>query len=335
MRVFVTGASGLVGSHTAERLRARGHDVVAFVRPTSDASFLERLGVKRIVGHLGDAPAQLAMAMAGCDAVVHAAAILFERVPPEIYHQVNVEGTERVLRAAGAAGARRALYISSVAVYGGRTDGRRVVEGEWLDRDIAGADRYGRSKRAAERTAWRLHDEGVVRLRTVRPGAVYGERDRAFTPWLARFARLPLLPLPGGGHHTVPVVYAGNVADGAVAALEREEAAGRAYNLSADGPLTARALIETFGRALGHVPRVVSAPEALFMAAAGIGDGVLGLLPGIPDLRLRRTARLLLDDNPYDDSRARQELDWQATVPTAQALTRTAAWWCGRAAAPG
>lgn len=327
MRIFLTGGTGLLGSHVAERLRAHGHEVLALARRTSDTSLLRHLGVELVTGDVRDPPNRLAGAMVGCDAVVHAAAVLFRRGAGEsVYRTVNVEGTERVLRAAAAAGASRVVHVSSIAVYGavGRVP---ITEELWRTGTIPARAYYPRSKREAEAVAWRLHEAGVVRLTTVRPGMVYGERDRWFTPGIARVASLPVVPLPRGGHSTLPMVYAGNVADAIVAALERSESIGRAYNLTAERPLSVREILETFGRALGRVPRVISVPAALAISAAAVGDVILRVLPGFGQPALGRLARRLSRDDPYDTTRARRELAWRARVPPEDALARTAAWY--------
>lgn len=330
MRVFVTGATGLVGSHLVERLRGRGDEVIALVRASSDVAFLRGLGVEFVEGDLADPQERLARAMDGCDTVVHAAALIYGEHTPEAYARVNVEGTERVLRAAGAAGARRAVHVSSVAVYG--VVARPVGEDAWLAHPVAAGNVYARSKRDAERAAWRVHGEGVVAVTTVRPGVVYGERDRLFTPILMRVLRLPLLPLPGGGGTTLPVVYAGNVAAGIMAALDREEAAGRAYALSGDDGLTARLLLERLGTAAGRRPRLVPVPGWPVRAAGALGDMLRPVLPAVASTGLKRAAWLALHDNPYETARARAELDWSAAqLPAAEALRRTGAWWRARA----
>ncbi|HLU25761.1 MAG TPA: NAD-dependent epimerase/dehydratase family protein [Longimicrobiales bacterium] len=327
MRVFLTGGTGFLGSHVAERLLAHGHEVRALARRGADTSFLRQLGVELVTGDLRDPPGRLAELMAGCDALVHAAALLFRRGMGEsAYRTVNVEGTERVLRAAAASGASRVVHVSSVAVYGavGRVP---ITEDLWQTGTIPARAYYPRSKREAEAVAWRLHEAGVVRLTTVRPGMVYGERDRWFTPGIARITSLPVVPLPRGGHSTLPMVYAGNVADGIVAALERSESIGRAYNLTAERPLTVREIIETFGRVLGRVPRVVSVPTALALSVAAVGDVILRVLPGFGQPALGRLVRRLSRDDPYDTTRARRELGWQPRVAPEEALARTAAWY--------
>jgi len=169
-----------------------------------------------------------------------------------------------------------------------------------------------------------------VRLTVVRPGVVYGTGDRWFTPRLARVVSLPVVPLPAGGRHTVPLVYAGNLADGIVAALERDAAVGRAYNLSADEPVRVREVAEVFARAMRRRPRIVSVPSSLLLFAAVAGDAVARLLPGQGEPGLRRAVGRLLGDDPYDTTRARRELGWSSRVAPAEALARTARWYRAR-----
>ena len=327
MRVFVTGATGLVGSHVAAQLVARGDAVRVLVRARTARSVPVVPGAEVVVGDALEPEEVLAARLAGCDAVVHAAALVFRRGGWDVYRRANVEATERVLAAAARAGAARVVHVSSVAVYGGSGEEARLVEEEWLDRPIPEWNVYARSKREAEQAAWRAHEAGAVRVTTVRPAVIYGERDRHFTPWLARFARLPVVPLPGGGRANVPVVYAGNVARGIIAALDREAVVGRAYNLGMDLPVTARELVGGFARALGRSPRLAAVPAAPLAAVAGAVDLLLEALPWVNPPGLRRAFGYAVRGNPYDSTRARRELQWTELVDHAEALARTAAWW--------
>ncbi|MGH7482866.1 MAG: NAD-dependent epimerase/dehydratase family protein, partial [Longimicrobiales bacterium] len=217
MRWFITGGTGLIGSHLAALLAGRGESVRVLVRETSATAFLRGLGAELVVGDI-EAPAPvLARAIDGCDVVVHAAAILYpRRAGWERYRRVNVDAVDNVLGAAALAGVRRVVHVSSIAVYGRADRGDELDEDAWLRGEIPERAYYPRSKREAEVGAWAYHEAGTVRLTTVRPGVVYGERDRLFTRQLVRAARLPILPLPGGGRAKPPFVYAGNVAHGIV-----------------------------------------------------------------------------------------------------------------------
>lgn len=324
-RIFLTGGTGLIGSHVAERLRRRGEEVVALVRPTSDRRHLDALGCRVMEGDVLDSTDVLAAAMDDCAVVIHAAARVFERAGRKAFERINVDGTERVLRAAGLVGAR-VIHLSSVAVYSRvRPDGL-LTEDRWVEADPARQAPYQASKTRSERLGWRLHEEGSTRLTTLRPAVVYGERDRAATPLMVRFVTLPVVPLPGGGRTTLPVVYAGNVARGVLAAVDREASVGRAYNLAQDHPVTARDMVELLAAALDRPGRSVTVPARPLAALAAVVDHVTRWTP-LPGTDLRRGVRSLTQENPYDSSRARMELGWSNLVTHSEAIRRTIAWW--------
>jgi nucleoside-diphosphate-sugar epimerase len=329
MRVFLTGGTGLIGSHVAARLRDRGDDVVALVRSTSQTSHLVEIGCQPVVGDILDDPGVTAARIRGCDAVVHAAAKVFERGGRGAFARLNVGGTERVLEAAGRA-APRVVHVSSVAVYAGLPADRPLTEDRWTEADPDRQSPYAASKHLSERAAWRWHGAGDVRLTTVRPSVVYGERDRAATPIFVRYARLPVIPLVGGGRTTLPVVYAGNVARAIVAALDRDASIGRAYNLARDVPVTARDLARWLARDLGRRARLVSVPAGPARSAAAAIDMVSRLVPWAGQTDARRAVRSLSRDNPYLSSRARLELGWTGLIPHEEGVRRTMEWWRSR-----
>ncbi|MEJ2679129.1 MAG: NAD-dependent epimerase/dehydratase family protein [Gemmatimonadota bacterium] len=327
MRAYVTGGTGLLGSHIVEQLRRRGDDVRALVRPTSDTSFLESVGAELVRGDVLDAPDALAAGMRGCDVVVHAAALVFTRASWKRYVRINVEGTTRVLTAAGQAAAERVLHVSSVAAYGWTPDREWYREDDWLEPRVPHSLAYAHSKQASEARAWELHRAGVVRLTTVRPPVIYGERDRSATPVLARWASLRRIPVPGGARTPMPLVYAGNVARGVLAALDRRASIGRAYNLGQDVPVSLQEALAGFARGLGREPRFLMLPTRPAAALARVVDGLTKMVPGLSRTRARRAIRLVTRGNPYDSARARLELGWTNLTPHDVALRRTAEWW--------
>ncbi|HUG42293.1 MAG TPA: NAD(P)-dependent oxidoreductase [Longimicrobiales bacterium] len=325
-RVFLTGGTGLIGSHVAEQLRRRGDDVVALVRPTSDTTHLSATGCALVVGDVLDDVDAQAERMRGCDAVVHAAARVFLGGSRPTFLKENVDGTEHVLRAAALA-APRVIHLSSVAVYAGLPMDRPLTEERWTEADPERQNAYAASKHLSERAAWQLHDAGAIRLTTVRPSVVYGERDRAATPIMVRYATLPVVPLLAGGRLRLPLVYAGNVAAGVIAALDRPRAIGRAYNLALDEPARARDLVPWIGEELGRRRLAVTIPAALPRAAAAALEALGRVVPGAGRGGLRRAIRSLVIENPYDSSRARLELGWTGHVPHREGIRRTMAWW--------
>ncbi len=337
MKVFLTGGTGLVGSHVAERLLGEGHDVRALVRATGDASHLREVGAQLKEGDI-TRPESLAGALQGCEALVHAAAAVTVEAPWEVYREVNVEGTANVLRAAAEQGVRRAVHVSTVAVYGGAEVAKRdwVDENTPTDSPLGPEEVYGRSKRGAEEVAWRFHREGQLELSIVRPDVVYGERDRAALPRLARYASLPVVFTVGDGLSELPLVYAGNVAKGIVRALSSSHAAGRVYNLATDFPISQRELFELLAEELGRRPRFVPLPVGLATGAAW-GIERLARLRGLQrPVVSRRHIAFMGRGNPFVSERAREELPWEPEVGHAEGVRRAVEWYQrDRAAKPG
>lgn len=152
MKVFVTGATGFVGSHVARELATRGAALRLLVRRTSNLANLEGIPGDSVTGDLLE-PESLRSAVRGCDAVMHVAADyrLWVRDPDAMY-RANVEGTRALLRIAQEEGVRRCVYTSSVATMGFRSDGTIVDENTPVSlADMIG--HYKRSKFLAEQVA--------------------------------------------------------------------------------------------------------------------------------------------------------------------------------------
>lgn len=330
MKVFITGGTGLLGSHLADVLRGKGHEVVALVRAAADAGHLADLGCAVVEGDIRDEPDRLAPLMAGCTHVVHGAAMVYAGGEWPRVRAVNVDGTRNVLRAAQVSGARHAVHISSVAVYG-PADGP-ISESTPIDAPIPRSDLYARSKREAEEVARGIEAKRGLPVTVVRPSAVYGERDRLLLPAVAGILRLPLVPLFGPGDNTLPVVYAGNVADAIHLCLEAERG-GETFDVGFDHPLTQRELFALLAVGLGRNARFVPIPAALVRTGADILSRLGVGTPGAPHLPLERVARLALGENPYPSRRIRSELGWEPRHRHDDALPRTGRWFRERAAA--
>lgn len=323
MRVYLTGGSGLLGSHTAELLRRGDHEVVALHRRSSSTSFLEELGCELVEGDVRDEAATLAPGMAGCTHLVHGAAMVYGGGSWPRVRAVNVEGTRSVFEAAAQAGVPRAVHLSSVAVYG--TVEGPVDEDTPIDIPIPATDLYARSKREAEAEARALEaDEGLA-VSVLRPAAVYGERDRLMSPTLADMVRRPVTFLMGKGDNHLPVVYAGNVAQAVVRALE-EGRRGATWNVGMDHPVTQRGLLEGIARGMEERTTLVSLPAPLVRRGADLLEKLGVSAPGAEHLPLGRVARLALGENPYPSGTIRRELGWNPPVPLDEALARTGRW---------
>ncbi len=331
-RVFVTGGTGLVGSHLVALLRDHGVAVRALVRPGSDRRHLHALGCEIVEGGLDAGANELGEAVEGCDALVHAAAITYSRLSLEEVRTVNVGGTRRLLEGAVAAGVPRLVLLSTAAVYGDppvRPGGGGLDEETPVDAPLRPWEHYARSKREAEGVARRIVENSAASLVTLRPSAVYGERDRLFTPLLGAWLRAPVHLLAGSGRAPLPAVYAGNLAGAIVAALQGPATPGttRTYNVTSDHPLSQRNFFAALARATGRPFRPLPLPAPLLLAGARLVERLGGRLPGAEELPLSRWARYAAYPDPYTSERIRRELGWTPEISLDEALERTGIWW--------
>jgi dihydroflavonol-4-reductase len=261
MQVLLTGATGFVGSHVARALVAGGHRVRALVRSGSSRAILSDVPeVEWLEGDVADA-GSLRAAVRGCEAVVHAAAVV-EYAPKFAAKQreVNVEGTRHVVEAARAGGVRRLVHTSSIAAVGRGNAGSIADENTPYDWPIGLG--YNESKRDAERLVMRAAGVETV---CVNPALVFGpgEVHKRTLP-LFRMVKWGLMPLVPPGGTTVCDVR--DVAAAHVAALTHGEPGAR-YILG--GPqLTFRELATTIAEVTGGARPLAELPAALLRAAA-------------------------------------------------------------------
>ncbi len=303
MRVLVTGASGLVGSHTVAALRARGHEVRAFVRePARLERALAPLGAGGIESARGDVADRSAVerALAGCQAVVHAAAVvsLDARRAAEL-ERTNAEGASNVLEAALKAGLDPVVHVSSLSALFPPT-GPRLDADEPVKEPRGG---YARSKAAAERIARRLQTAGAP-LVIFYPGGVWGPHHPSLGEGLAtvmRFVRMGFLPIVPGG---IPVIDARDLGAALAAAL-RPGAGPRRY-MAGGHLLHTRELRALLARLTGRRFPGLRVPGAALRVAGLLGD--LASRAGWTTGVTREAMGTLTRAVPTDDSKLESEL---------------------------
>src|SRR5271170_5704483 len=180
MLVFVTGATGFVGSHVAQVLAEQGADLRLLIRSSSDPRNIQGLKADRVIGDLRD-PESVEKAMAGCDVVFHVAADyrLWVRDPEQMY-QANVEGTRIILQAARKNGVRRVVHTSSVATMGFTSNGHLADEDSPVKLESM-IGPYKRSKFMSEQLALTAGASGMDVV-VVNPTTPVGEQDIRPTP---------------------------------------------------------------------------------------------------------------------------------------------------------
>ena len=241
-RVVVTGAAGLVGQNLVPRLKARGYDdIVAIDKHRANTRILAELHPDiRVVEADLSRDGGWEDTLAGADALIQLHAQI-GGLDPTVFEANNVTATERVLRAAEAAGVGYMVHISSSVV------------------NSAAVDLYTETKKAQERIAVASPITHVV----LRPTLMFGWFDRKHVGWLARFMkRVPIFPIPGDGRFRRQPLYAGDFSNIIMSCLERRTTG--AYNISGLETLDYIDMIRAVRTATGATARIVKIPYGLF-----------------------------------------------------------------------
>jgi 2-alkyl-3-oxoalkanoate reductase len=248
--IFVTGATGLVGSHVAEEALRRGHRVRALVRASSDARLLDRWGVEKVDGDLADASA-LRRGVEGADWVLNCAAKVGDWGTLEEFRALNVEAFRLLLDAAADAGVGRFVHVSSLGVYEARdhfgTDETTPPAADSLDA-------YTRSKAEAEALALEYVERRGLPLSIVRPGFIYGPRDRTVLPKLLGALRSGRFTYFGSGDQVLNCIYVKNLVHGIFLAAEVPGAVGQVFNLTDGQRVTKRQFVGRVAELAGLRP---------------------------------------------------------------------------------
>jgi len=181
--VFVTGASGFIGTHLVEHLLRQGCEVRCLIRPTTPATHLLRPNLIRVSGTL-TAPESYRRALAGCDTVFHLAGLVASRHPAELM-ATNGHGTARLAEAcADRPNPPTLVAVSSLAAAGPPRHDRGFRDETDSPQPVS---HYGSSKRAGEIELQK--QAGRLPITVVQPGIVYGARDRKIATMFKAIAR--------------------------------------------------------------------------------------------------------------------------------------------------
>jgi nucleoside-diphosphate-sugar epimerase len=325
MLTLVTGATGFIGTRLVRELRHQGHDVRALVRDPGRARPLSELGVELVTGDITDR-ASLRTAARGAGYVYHCAAILGDDPNPDI-RRVNVEGTRALLEASAAAGARRFLYLSSLAVLGARhhhgTDESAPCR--------RARDAYTNTKIEAEQLVRDLGATGRLETVVLRPGFVYGPGDRLFLPRAVESLVERQFRYVGDGSKVLNLIYVDDLVQALLLARDTARAAGQVYNLT-DGTTTSlRDFVTTLSHLLGLPPPTRHLPPALAWAICYVLELASRVTRSSKPPRLNVTRmKFLYYNQHYSIAKARYELDYRPGFTCREGLPLALAW-AGRA----
>jgi nucleoside-diphosphate-sugar epimerase len=313
VRVAVSGGAGFLGLHLARRLVADGHVVRSLDLATLDEPGLEGTA-EEIRGDVRDEVAARAL-VDGADVLVHAAAALPIQSSRDAIRSVNVEGAATVLVAALEAGVRRAVVISSTAVYG-------VPEKHPIEEDdpLVGVGWYGESKIDAEGVAAGVARRGLETV-VVRPKTFVGpERLGVFEilfDWIREGRRIPIL---GDGTNRYQLLAVEDLVEAVVRCFDAP-VAGEALNVGAARFGTVREDLEALCAHAGSGARLRPVPAR--PAEVVLRGLELARLSPLAEWHYRTAYR----DSFVSIEKARSLLGWEPGLSNAETLCATYDWY--------
>lgn len=263
-RILITGADGFIGSHLAEELVRRGHDVRAFVfynsfnswgwLEQSDSNIKTSLDI--FAGDIRD-PHGVKEAMKGCDIVLHLAALIaipYSYHSPDSYIDTNVKGTLNIVQAAREHGVQKVVHTSTSEVYG---TARFVPITE--EHPLQGQSPYSASKIGADQIAMSFHASFNTPVAIVRPFNTYGPRQsaRAVIPSIItqivsgkRTIKL------GSLHPTRDFNFIKDTVEGFIAVAESSGSVGEVINIGSNFEVSIGETVQTIADIMGVEIRV-------------------------------------------------------------------------------
>jgi nucleoside-diphosphate-sugar epimerase len=330
---LITGATGFIGGHVAERLVQDGYRVRCLVRRTSRTSLLERLGVELAEGDITDV-ASLAQAAAGCRYVVHSAALVSDWGTVAEIRRQNVLGTRNLLEAASAVSVERVVHISTTDIYG-YPGGRSVDE---MTSPHPFRNWYAQTKLEAEDEVRRAERSRRLEAVILRPATVYGPRSEGVVGVMAAAIRNGHMILIGRGQAIAGLTYVTNVAEAVALALRHDAAPGHAFNVTDALAVTWRQFLDDVADGLGcrrvrwSLPLGVAEGMAVALEQSYRFARSLTGLKTSP-LLSRQAVQVLGRDQDFSNEKARAVLGWEPRVGYPAGLEATLAWL--RASGPG
>lgn len=315
--MLVTGATGFVGSHLLDALRAQDRPVRALVRPTSDARHCHSVGAEVFVADPME-PDAIAGAMQNVSVVFHLAAATRARDERE-YERANVGFTRALMTAARAATTPpRVVYLGSLAAVGPTRDGEPVREDE-IPHPITA---YGRTKLAGERIV--LGTEGVASI-ALRPPTVYGPRDRDLLTFF-RMAARGVMPVPAGADRPVQLVHVRDLVAALGAAAEASAPIG-VYHIAEPVIRPWSDVVEMIARAVGRTHVRVPVPRPALWLAAAASEAAARVTGRATIFNRDKVRELLAPGWLCTTERAERRLGFRASIPLEQGIPETADWY--------
>lgn len=318
MKAFITGATGFIGSHLADRLIADNTftEVRCLVR--SRDKWLEGKSFTRINGDLNDINA-LSKGIKGADIVFHLAAIVKAPTQKE-FTQANVHATEDIIRIAQKNGVKNLVILSSLAA-AGPSNGIPIDE----SRAFKPVSMYGRSKRDMEKAIHQIvKDDDTIKI--IRPPAVYGPREDQIFTYFKTFKKGLSTIVGDGIHPRLSMVYVDDLVDGILKASSKTEKGIHTYFITGPDTYDWNQIHAITSTVMGKNAFKLKIKPALVKKVGSFIENISSLIGKYPVVNKEKTNELVLEWT-CSSNKAERELDYSPKVSLQEGISRTIHWY--------
>ena len=312
MRVLITGGTGFIGSHLAERAISRGYDVTVLGLTDLDSDransrLLAAKGARIVSGSILDR-SLCEKAMMGVDRVFHLAVAMREAGKgDDFFRRVNIDGTRHLLELASLASVDRFVYCGTIGIFGHTFDGIADEQSPKNPGNI-----YEITKLDAERLVFEYYDDFGLPVVVLRPADVYGPRDQRLIK-LFRGVSKGRFPVFGNGQGRRHMVYISDVVSAFERACEVDEAVGEALIIAGPEICTLAELIELIRLECGSRSYGIRLPLGPMVILSGIVEDVCSKFGFDPPI-YRRRMDFFTSDSAFDISKAIGTLGWSPAI---------------------
>ena len=321
-KILVTGGTGFVGTYLVERLANMKESVCVLARNLETAEHLKNIpNIEIIQGDIrnfGD----VQKAMMGIHTVYHlAASFRSETISDYDLKQINVTGTENMLKAAAEANVARFIHVSTVGVHG-------VPDQQPGDETFPyrADNRVAISKTEGEKVAFHYIEAGKLSVTIIRTGpGVYGPGDMRYLKLFKGIKKRRFIVF-GSGEINYQIIFVEDLVDGLILAASEEKAIGETFIMTGDRAITLNQLVEKVAIVLGVKPPKIRFP-VMPIYYAGYLCEIICKPFGINPPLYRRRVDFFRNSRSFSIAKAKQMLGFQPKVSYEEGLARTAEWY--------
>jgi nucleoside-diphosphate-sugar epimerase len=269
MKIFLTGATGFVGSHFLKRLLSDGHEVICHIRSFSGIKTIEARGGSYWLGSLDDIEG-LQTPLHDCDAVIHCAAYLKFWGPEKEFEEANIGITKNLLEAAKIARAKRFIFISAASV--AMNERKALIDIDESQPYCSSPEfPYSRTKAIAEQLVLSAHGSQLKTI-ALRPPFIWGAGD-AVDKQIGKAANQGQFAWFDGGQYTYAICHVDNLSHAVSLALNAE-LNGSACFVNDQSDLTFREFMTQRLRTSGYKVPNLSIPTSVAYKIAGLIEAI-------------------------------------------------------------